>query len=123
MEKYKVPQISKNDVSCDYINEFNSLFFMINGVKRLGEEKYRKVRGLLEGDYLLKDVPVPKFYEERFDPEIYEDVINEKNKRRVKRINNLVGKVRLDLEKKSTDLDEFKKNMRAVVYFVRGDKI
>jgi len=123
MEKNKVPQISKNDVSCDYVNEFNALFLIVDGVERLGEEKYRKVRRIGEKDYLLKDANLPKLYEERFNPDFYEDVINEKNFRRVRRINDLTLKIKSGLENKSTDFEEFRKNARAIVYFIRGDKV
>lgn len=123
MKKHKVPQISEKGVSCDYINEFGALYSIVKSIDSLGEKNFREKQGFLEEDYILKEATIPRQYEERFNPEIYENVVNGANVRRIRRINTLAMEIKLGLENKSTDFSKFKKNIRGIVFFIRGDKL
>ncbi len=78
-DKKEVPQINpETDLSVDYINEYTSLCMSI---------QYKSK------DKFLLDVKdnIPKKYIERFNPELYKDVITEENEEKIIQLDEIVA--------------------------------
>lgn len=81
----EVPQInSKNGLSYDYNNEYQSILSCI--------ELYEK--GIISYANLCNETKKIKTYTERYPPQDYKDVVNEKNREGINKINIIAHNIR-----------------------------
>jgi hypothetical protein len=92
-EKLEVPQMGRNDISQDYINEAQGLLSILEAYEH----------GL---DWFPNFKKIKK-YEERFPSWKYLEVINEKNKSVVKEVNKVADEVNLMLKNKSKNISKY----------------
>ena len=79
----EMPQLNKDGISCDYINEY--AWFSTDFHPQF-EEKLESIEKRKNGKIVLK-------YEERFPPNRFKDVITEKNREKIEVLNKLGGEV------------------------------
>lgn len=105
----KMPQISeKTGVSMDYANEVGSKILCIAYEPETAAEEIRKY-------------PV-KHYEQRFPPSVYADVITEKNKKRVQKLNEIADAVNALAAEKKPKLGTIKTLLYEAMVVIYGSK-
>lgn len=94
-KRLKVPQISPNGVSEDYINEICGLVATIEVYKEMKLDWFYKVNKIQR-------------YEERFPPQEYANVINNRNRSLIERINSTAQEINEMLDAKSRNIPKYK---------------
>ncbi len=92
--KREVPQIGQNGISQDYINAVHGFYNIVMGHKNKGLDWFDRIKKI-------------KHYEERFPLWQYENVINEKNKNIVDKLNQTIDEVNKLIRNKSRDDDKY----------------
>jgi len=104
----EVPQIGRNGVSQDYINEFSGLFNIVEGYER-GIDLF----------HIIKKV---KKYQERFPSWEYKDVVNERNKSVIEEIDKLAEELSLMLKNNSRDTGKYSTLIEKLTNVIREPK-
>lgn len=105
----QMPQISeKTGVSCDYANEVSSKILCIELEPETAVEEIRKY-------------PV-RHYEQRFPPSVYVDVITEKNKERVQKLNEIADAVNALAAGKKPNLETIKTLLYEAMAIIYGKR-
>jgi len=106
--KEKIPQLCKvTGVSCDYINTWCASYCIWRDTKRMKE--------------VLREIPIKK-YAAWFPSGEYEEVITEKNKVRVKRLDKLVDIINLRAQEDTLSLRDFKRIINLVCRLIYGSE-
>jgi hypothetical protein len=116
--KKKVPNICPNSgVSVDFCLSFGSL---TNFIERVSADESPRTRHLALRTFLHRVIPK---YEECFDPEEYDNVVNIQNSDTVKKINNIVGKLNELRSQKISDFEILQSSMKSLLNLIyRGDE-
>jgi hypothetical protein len=100
MEKKIVPNIQPiNSLSRDFKLAFGNLS---NYLERIRDNESSRARHLAKRAFLHRQIPK---YEDFFDPQKFSDVVNEKNKNNIEKINTYVDELNHWRFQESIDID------------------
>lgn len=105
----EVPQVFETGVSHDYMNEYAPVagFFDLGGIPELVKT--------------LKRSPVKK-YAERFSPDVYDQVVNNQNRERVARLDEIAEEVNTRyIDPNNFTEEEFKRTINEVMCLVYSE--
>lgn len=107
----RVPQIVKStEISADYFNQYFGFILLL--------KKGESLDDLAEG---FKKFPVKK-YEEVYSPKIYRNALNEKNKNKIKRLDEIADFVNANFTNQNNfDILNFKKIINEVYSIIHGE--
>tara|TARA_Y100001936_G_C15555646_1_gene399698 strand:- start:20 stop:379 length:360 start_codon:yes stop_codon:yes gene_type:complete len=113
--KKDVPNICpKSKISYDYSLAFGGL---TNYLERVAADDPPRTRHLALRSFLHRVIPK---YDEFFDPEEYNNVVNSQNKLVVEKINSIVGKLNMLRSQKLSDLETLQSCRGSLLSLISG---
>lgn len=104
--KKKIPQLTTKGISGDYSNELQPIVTAMDAYER---------------DYdIWKNIGFLKKYQERYPPSEYSNVITEKNKKSILKLDKIVDEINGMLLENSRDSAKYEKLIKNIVLLIYG---